>query len=166
MIPPGLKIYQSRGRWYVYHRLTNTPILQSIEQRPTPDYLASPEFDRLYKQAVPTRDITKRPWRHGGRHGASRGGNRSPEFQTWLGMLARCNTPSCTGYANYGARGIEIEFTSFEHFLADIGPKPTRGHWIDRIDSAGNYAPGNVRWVTPKESAKNCRPRKTLSNTV
>lgn len=43
---------------------------------------------------------------------------------------------------------------SYDAFLADMGEVP-EGYWIDRIDNALGYQPGNCRWVTPKESAKN-----------
>jgi len=37
---------------------------------------------------------------------------------------------------------------SFEAFLADVGPKPSPAHSLDRIDVNGHYEPGNVRWAT------------------
>lgn len=33
------------------------------------------------------------------------------------------------------------------------------GLWLDRIDNSKGYEPGNCRWVTPKESAKNRKQR-------
>ena len=43
----GLKIFQSRDRWYVTHRPTGRPILRNLAARPTEEYLASAQFRAL-----------------------------------------------------------------------------------------------------------------------
>jgi len=50
--PAGLKIFQSRNLWYVTHRPTGIPILRSLHDRPTPEYLASKPFLALYNTAL------------------------------------------------------------------------------------------------------------------
>lgn len=73
-------------------------------------------------------------------------------------MVARCNNPRSTSYHRYGAQGVVVceRWLSFEKFLADVGPRPSLRHSLDRYpDFRGNYEPGNVRWATPVEQANN-----------
>jgi hypothetical protein len=60
-------------------------------------------------------------------------------------------------FANYGGRGIEFRFTGFEQFYAELGPRPSPEHSLDRIDNDGHYEPGNVRWATQSQQQKNKR---------
>lgn len=96
------------------------------------------------------------------KHGHASKGAMSPEYQTWAGMRKRCLQPNCKAWPNYGGRGIRISprWDSFENFLADVGPKPSPAHSLDRIDVNGNYEPGNVRWATKVEQARNTRATK------
>jgi hypothetical protein len=76
-------------------------------------------------------------------------------------MKSRCHNPNFKHYNYYGGRGISVcdrWRASFECFLADMGDKPTSSHTLDRINNDGNYEPGNVRWATMQEQAKNRRP--------
>ena len=79
----------------------------------------------------------------------------TPERLAWHNMRARCANPNSTGFKHYGGRGIRCEFSSFEQFFAEIGPRPSPKHSVDRIDNDGHYAPGNVRWADPKTQAIN-----------
>lgn len=75
-------------------------------------------------------------------------------------MLQRCYNPKNWKYPDYGARGIvvcERWKNDFHAFAEDLGPKPSKDHSIDRIDNSGNYEPGNVRYATRSEQARNKR---------
>lgn len=84
----------------------------------------------------------------------------SPEYAAWRAMLERCHNPAAQAYYNYGARGIGVcdrWRSSFTAFYADVGPRPSAEHSLDRIDNEGGYAPGNCRWATSQQQATNKR---------
>lgn len=88
---------------------------------------------------------------------------QAPEYAVWTGIKMRCFNPNGTGYKYYGGRGItmcERWRRSFSDFRADVGPRPSPDHSLDRIDVNGHYEPGNVRWVTWDVQVKNKRPRR------
>lgn len=78
-----------------------------------------------------------------------------PEYSVWRGMKSRCENPNSFGYEYYGGRGIQVLFEDFMEFYEHVGPRPSSDYSIDRIDNDGNYEPGNVRWATTKQQARN-----------
>lgn len=93
------------------------------------------------------------------RHGFARRGQQSAEYQCWQSIKQRCFYPKHAKFEYYGGRGITIcdrWRCSFEDFLADVGPRPSPKHSIDRYPNRrGNYEPGNVRWATRQQQADN-----------
>lgn len=83
--------------------------------------------------------------------------SKHPLYQIWNGMWRRCSDPNVQSYPIYGGRGISVceHWKDFWLFVADIGERPSSSHSIDRIDTNGNYEPGNCRWATPQQQIRN-----------
>lgn len=93
----------------------------------------------------------------------------TPEHRAWQGMFDRCNNPNSHGYKDWGGRGITIcdrWRNSFRDFLADMGPRPSPQHSIDRKDNNGNYEPSNCRWATKAQQSRNSRGARLNDNIV
>jgi len=63
----------------------------------------------------------------------------------------------------YGAKGIKVcdrWRDNFESFLADMGPRPSKGHSIGRIDPSKDYFSENCRWETNNQQALSKNPYK------
>ena|ERR1700675_1534927 len=96
-------------------------------------------------------------------HNSRLKGGPSPEHVSWTGMKTRCTNPKAKDFKHYGGRGIKVcqRWQYFENFFADMGPKPSPRHSIDRINPDGDYEPLNCRWATWKEQRHNRRVRKS-----
>lgn len=104
------------------------------------------------------------------RHGHTRrtiaGRVTSAEYRAFTAMKNRCLNKRQARFKDYGGRGIKIcerwldgedSLTGFECFLADVGPKPSPDHTLDRRNNDDGYRPGNVRWATKEQQARNTR---------
>ncbi len=91
------------------------------------------------------------------RQHSTHGLSKSKVYHIWRNMHQRCRNPHHTSYSRYGARGIKVcaRWASFENFLADMGQPPDDSYTLDRINTQGNYEPGNCRWATPRQQANN-----------
>lgn len=82
---------------------------------------------------------------------------KSIEYRKWASMKKRCYVRSNISFPFYGERGVvvcERWRWSFENFFSDMGKCPD-GYSLDRIDSNGNYEPGNCRWSSRREQDRN-----------
>lgn len=80
-------------------------------------------------------------------------------------IKTRCNNPNTIGYHNYGGRGITVDplFNDFDVFIAEVGPRPSPKHSIDRIDNNKGYVPGNLRWLDQKSQCRNNRNNRMIT---
>jgi hypothetical protein len=97
---------------------------------------------------------------------------KTREYRAWINMRTRCENPRTPEYENYGGRGIRVcdrwrygtkAVRAYECFLADMGPRPSSEHSLDRINVNGNYEPGNCRWVVRSVQMRNTRVNRTVS---
>jgi hypothetical protein len=89
-------------------------------------------------------------------------GRRHYLYSTWASIKQRCSNPNNPDYANYGGLGISYDlawekFVPFrDYILTQLGERPD-GFSLDRIDNAGGYFSGNVRWADRETQANNKR---------
>jgi len=86
----------------------------------------------------------------------------------WKHLNLRCNNPNSKSYKDYGQKGVECKFESFEHFqkvyfrtdtceqcgspLNDDNRRAADGRNIHRIDSAGHYEESNVMIICKRDN--------------
>lgn len=99
-------------------------------------------------------------WRRNGsplvqkrRTSENNGGRSNKLYKTWSMIHQRCTNPKNPNYKNYGGRGVKMyepwknSFTEFNNYiLENLGERP-EGMTLDRINTDGNYEPGNLRWA-------------------
>lgn len=90
----------------------------------------------------------------------------TPEYRAWQTARLRCIEPTNQAWPSYGGRGIrmcERWLNSASAFVADMGPKPSPKHELDRRDNDGHYEPGNCRWVLRTTNDRNRRSNRLVT---
>lgn len=101
------------------------------------------------------------------KHGKSSHG-RTPEYEAWQAMIARCYCPTNKKYRIYGGRGIIVcdrwlGDDGFVNFLEDMGERPSPEHSLDRFpDKNGNYFKENCRWATIIQQNRNTNANRVI----
>jgi len=91
------------------------------------------------------------------KHGHSPFRGASPEYKTWASAKARCQDKE---EKDYGGRGIVMcrgWSDDFASFYADMGPRPSGDHSVDRIDGNANYSCGHCDECLARGWKANCR---------
>ena len=93
------------------------------------------------------------------------GGSRTREYDVWQTMHFRCTNPAARQWSDYGGRGIKVceRWSKYEHFIADMGARPSSSHTIERLDNDGPYAPDNCEWATRSKNNRNRRSTRRLT---
>lgn len=94
------------------------------------------------------------------------GMTRTTTYVAWHAMWQRCTDATRKDYSRYGGRGINVcsRWERFEAFLSDMGERPSPSHSIDRINNSGDYEPGNCRWATIIQQARNKRNNRLITH--
>lgn len=86
------------------------------------------------------------------------------KYRAWVGMTQRVRDRKSPRAAWYAGVPIHPAWNaSFEAFDRDVPNPPTDGHTLDRIRAELGYVPGNVRWATRSEQARNRRSNRLVT---
>jgi hypothetical protein len=87
------------------------------------------------------------------------GQSKTPMYRQWKAMIRRCESEKAHNYKWYGGKGVRVcpewrsDFLMFKTWADAHGY--SHGLELDRIDSEGDYAPGNCRFITKKANIRN-----------
>lgn len=78
-------------------------------------------------------------------------------YNTWSGMISRCNKQNDKRYKNYGWRWIKVcdEWLNVSNFIQDMQDTHKDGLQLDRVNNDGDYCKENCRWSTRETQMNN-----------
>ena len=88
------------------------------------------------------------------------GGWNKSSYNTWRSMMRRCYKDQDKDFPRYGGMGVTVceRWHDYANFAIDMG-EPNGDETLDRINTYGNYEPGNCRWAGVKTQNRNIRVR-------
>lgn len=75
-----------------------------------------------------------------------------PLYKIWMRIRKQCLSPSEPGWKSYGGRGIDIhpsfnDYETFADYIKNLANYDPVTKQLERRDTNGHFAPGNLRWV-------------------
>lgn len=93
-----------------------------------------------------------------------------PLYSKWRAIIQRCTNPKHKCYHTYGGNGVRVcdewlkSPKSFIDYCMTLDGWDNKSLTLDRINSYGNYEPGNVRFASANIQSRNARLRKDSSS--
>jgi hypothetical protein len=110
-------------------------------------------FTRVINKSIKSCGCLRKNQTHQIKHGMK--GSRT--YNSWSSAKYRSSNSNAKDFDRYGRKNIfmcERWRNSFENFLFDMGERPPNTT-LDRIDNSKGYKPGNCRWASVYEQARN-----------
>ena len=156
------QVEKSRIRWQRWYAKNSDRFKRYVKRWQKKNPRKVRRYVKKYRSSAKYRTTSKAWWKKNEKRCME---NRklwaSIGYRSWQHMKDRCLNKKCANYYLYGARGVKVckrWLKSFKYFLADMGPRPSSIHSIDRWpDPFGDYKPSNCRWATPLQQRHNRR---------